>query len=797
MTDLSVQRHPSQISNPLGQAIDGFLRLFSSVWLGVFLAVLLFVYCTIGSAIPAVRQHPALEMTEFEWFNWWPFNLLIVLLCLNLVVATIRRIPLGLLNLGVWMIHGGIIVLCIGSYYYFGTKVEGDAPVFRRRVQIQLPGMASPQSMPALPGNQTGFAIGGEPWRFQIQGTNSNWPILSDEHQGETAYAVNVLVTPPSGDPFIRQLLSGYPQYTEDIIPGQGRAIKSIGRKLVDEDLRISLDYEPQEYFHLMDTWALYVRRVGEAQWRQRPIHGLPRYHDRIGSREQVFADPHYPVTLRAIDLPVRPGPGGDALSQGEWNNVRITGYLRYAQMRRQWREGGEQLNPVVRASLISDHGGALPARRDFDLVALDRGQNRSDDGLVQLVWLSDFSQVDSLPTDSAAMLHIEVPKDDVAADVPINAQTLVGAEGPYTPIEGTDFAYRIQSVQDDLVMPGQGSTFSVAIVGMKGPDGEFTRMVADRADLTRDMHGDADPHGTGRAPQEADPRIHTTYQPRTAPILLAAHPKGVFLAVNGPEGRLLGRDVDIGETVDIVPGLSVRVDSLLTHAASEVKPYVVPPPARQRNAGETFAMIRIEVNTGQGLEARWLRFNQYALPNARYAYGGRFAYSPEQFSLPDGGVVEVIFSRERRRLPSPIALEEFELDTHIGGYTGQSQTIRNYVSQLRFLDEGEWTAPTAIRVNAPTEHGGFWYFQSTWDKPPTESPNGGMNYTGLGVGNRNGVYVQLAGCALAVAGMLFAFYVKPTVRRRRDRHLRATGVAVSSGMPREKVVSVPDTVEV
>lgn len=46
------------------------------------------------------------------------------------------------------------------------------------------------------------------------------------------------------------------------------------------------------------------------------------------------------------------------------------------------------------------------------------------------------------------------------------------------------------------------------------------------------------------------------------------------------------------------------------------------------------------------------------------------------------------------------------------------------------------------------------------------------MNYTGLGVGNRNGVHVQLAGCCLAVTGMLFAFYVKPILKRRRYEHL-------------------------
>ena len=35
-------------------------------------------------------------------------------------------------------------------------------------------------------------------------------------------------------------------------------------------------------------------------------------------------------------------------------------------------------------------------------------------------------------------------------------------------------------------------------------------------------------------------------------------------------------------------------------------------------------------------------------------------------------------------------------------------------------------------------------------------------------VGNRHGVYTQLAGCCISVVGMLYAFYVKPIIRRRR-----------------------------
>jgi len=237
------------------------------------------------------------------------------------------------------------------------------------------------------------------------------------------------------------------------------------------------------------------------------------------------------------------------------------------------------------------------------------------------------------------------------------------------------------------------------------------------------------------------------------------------------------------------VPGLSARVDALWQNAVADVKPAVVPLHRRERDARETFAMIRLEIPTAQGVESRWVRFNSYALPNESYAYAGRFAYMPERFRLADGTAVEVVFSRERRKLPYPIALDEFELDTHLGGYTGAVSTIRNYVSNLRFLDNGQWSQPRTIAVNDPTEYGGYWYFQSMWDRPQNQSPGGGMNYTGLGVGNRHGVYVQLAGCCIAVAGMIFAFYVKPVLKRRRALESRAKIRGINDLIEPEPVV--------
>ena len=217
------------------------LRLFSSISLGIWLLSILFVYSSIGSAgifYPTswrfwdgavwdhqqLRQWRGLEMTEFEWFHWWPFDVLMVLICVNVTVATWRRIPFHRLNYGVWTIHVGILVLCVGSYIYFSTKIEGDAPVLRRQVAITLPS-GETGVLPVMPGNSITVMGAEGPWRFDVQSADPQWSMLTGPAKGQKVYSVNVSVaappdgsSPSSGQFFLRQLLAGHPDLTEDVV---------------------------------------------------------------------------------------------------------------------------------------------------------------------------------------------------------------------------------------------------------------------------------------------------------------------------------------------------------------------------------------------------------------------------------------------------------------------------------------------------------------------------------------------------------------------------------------------------
>ncbi len=737
--------------------ISLLVNLLSSVWSGITLLVLIFIYSSGASAYPPIRQHWMLELTEFEAFTWWPFNLLMFLLMANLIVVTLRKIPFNAVNLGVWLIHTGIVILILSSTYYFSTKVEGDTPIFRRQVVIQVPGHDHEARMLCRPGNKVTVGSGDDTHTFSIMSIQPEYSLRTEGHEGEQAYAVQVMVERPGQEPFIRQLLANYPEFTEDVIPGKGRAIKATGKALVDETLQLSLDYEPQQHFFLQHTAALYVKSVGGPEWTQKPIDGLPHYHERFSSRQEVWIPEAGDFPVRPIDLTVASQGADDPL---EGYDVHVTGFLRYASIEANWVPGGNRLNPVCRLVLGTDQGGGS---QSFELAAFDRNRSHDAGGQVSFRWAQSAEELASLESVQQATLSIRIPDTDIAFNVPAVASE---AED-FVPIEGSSYAYRVRNVINNLDVPSgplQGRAISIAIVEIRNGDREFTRWVADLAKATRDVAG------PGHMAADLDQGIQMTYQPGESAILTVVagpDPVGTQLLYRASEDQTLRFEAELGQEVELRPGVTAKIAYLYPNARSEVRPAITAMHKRERAAGEQFSMIQIEMSKGSWSKSMWMPFHQYAMPNSQYRYPGRIGYDPDILRLPDGKSVEILFSRRRQELPSPVTLEDFELLTFQGGLIGTNSNVRDYISQLRFADgQGGWAEPEQMSSNMPATNQGFWFFQSTWDPP--QRGIAGMNYTGAGVGNRNGVYIQLFGCCVSVAGMIYAFYVKPTVKRRR-----------------------------
>lgn len=783
------------------------LDLFSSVKLGIVLLVVLFIYMSVGSAglvyptHPAIwdadawtyeqlRQRPFFEMTEFEWFHWWPFNLMIGLLCVNMTVTTIRRIPLNSINAGVWMIHTGIIMLCLGSVYYFMTKVEGDAPIARRAVSVAMVddagGVVDSGALLAMPGNGTAIGVGDQGYDIRVQSIDPAWELLSGEDAGERAFSVNLMIERGDGERFVRQVIAGYPDYTEDLVfsddPSQPfkRNVKVNGDRLFDKSLLVGLDFAPTDHLYLRNdlskSWALYLREEGDTEWVERPVGGDFLYNDYLADREWVWNQAEID-RIDPIDIPIVATSNSDPAPELE---LRATGFLRYATMRDQALPGGPgtALDPTAWIRISAEQ---MDRSNDYVLRAFDPTRNSVDGGLMMMRWIGEESELEELV--SPPSLTISIPALGLEIDQPVTPPS--GAEvETFNRIGETGYGYRVVSLQNDLVL-GSG-TVSVAILELSTPTGLYRRWVFDDPSLTRDVL-DGVPLGD---PQHAgtvlgDDSIQILYEPgnRAALLTIVAGPEENRLRLLSTVGSSTPQVTDllVGMPIQLSSGLELLVRQYEPRAALVSKPFIVPKSQRSRDAKDFFSRLRISTPSGG---SEWLRYHMYPFEGPEWTLR-RHVYEPTTLVLEDGRRIEVMFGRRRVPLPAEISLEEFVLTSHIGDFDGDTSNIRDYTSMLRFRDRpGEnWTEPVPVSVNAPVEHRGYWYFQAQWDPPDEPRFQGdvassGLNYTVLGVGNRNGVYIQLLGCVIAVMGMAYAFYLKPVIKQRRRREAYARAAA-------------------
>jgi len=747
--------HPAD--DPLPRPLAALLRPFESVWLGIVLLTLLLIYLSVGSALPFVRESRLFEMTEFEWFNWWPFGLLGGLLAVNLTVVTLRRIPFNLVKLGVWMIHTGIVLLIVTSWWYFAAKVEGDAPVIRRMVEARAPSGETAR-FPALPGASA--SAGG--YTFRVANLDPNWPILSGDHEGEEAFSVSVMVEPPGeingGERFIRQMLAGYGQYTEDVLPGRGRAVKETGEKLVDGDLEMNLALAPQEWYHLAQTRAVYVREVGGGDWTELPVDGLPRYNDYADAPQRdLWPAPGDPLPpAGGIDVPV---PG---FEQAAGAPARATGFVRYAILQERLVPAGADAGPGAIIRVTGPEG-----QENIISLAPDLEDYRaSSNGAMAAVRIETAADLEALLDRATPVVRLAA----AGAEETVRVER-TSVEDPalgYAPLGDSGFSYRVRMVADGLRMPN-GGELSAVIMELRSPEGdEFVRLVSAGGGLVQDIDSRED----GATERETvDERLAVEYEPGQTPaaVTLVLGPEdeaSLLIAPTGSAPALV--PAPRGEDVPLPAGGTARVLRLYENARADVRPAVVPRRQRDRSAGEHFSMLELEIAG----ERKWLPFHEYVFDGPAYRYPGRFKHEPTTFTLPGGREIEVLYSRERERLPAAVALEDFHLESHVGGFTGATPTIRDWISDVRFRSDDGWTEPRAVATNSPVTHEGLSFFQARWD-PPARTENGtsgGFAFTGLGVGSRDGAMAMLASSCLSVAGMIYVFYIKPSIQRSRAK---------------------------
>jgi hypothetical protein len=749
-----------------------------SIWFGVVVMVLIFVYSAIGSAVPPVRQGALadwlgiealrFEMTEMEWFHTPVFVGLVVLLCVSMVVSTVRRVPLTLPRLGGWLTHAGIIVLTIGCAVYFGRKLEGDTVLYGRTALISAGPGAPPVKLIVRPGATAMVGAGADAYRVTVQQLIPRYEIRSGDDASKQTTAIWFDVQragAAAGRRFTRVVLVGYPQYTEDVLVGDDgrmqRAVNAVGTRLADPSLRIALAYEPQDAFYLVHTAAVYARFEEGADWIEAPVRRLPRYYEHVSSSKDVWpsADGTLPA-LRPIDIPLRAEGAGADGKAFDALDVRVVGYLPYAVLDERWTPGGEALNPVIRFSLSQGTG-----RTAYQLAAFDPDRNRIafDDIGFHIVfrWAQTEAQREALARRHKPRLVFEVEGAAEAVTIPL--ADLLDA-GP-RPVGQT--GYTVSLARADVIphfmMPdeqGRGVPTSVASVTVTKGESTVRRMVfAGMPSHNMDVDDTGAP--TGR---RADTALRIRFEdPSPVGVLILGGPteQDCELILNRVDGRQVRAAAPIGEPVSLFTGaMPLTVEALTARAVEATRPMIVPRGQRQpmQNVGPSYSLLAVEVREGNRAQWVWLPYNAYPFPDARYAYPARFAngsYSPRSIRLSDGRTLELLYSRERRYLPATMALERFVLETDPG-----AQRERDFISHVRFYEDGDWSDVHTVRSNRPGAYGPFWFFQAQWD-PGAEA------LTVLGVGNREGIGTMLAGVCLSVIGMLYSFYVRPWLSRR------------------------------
>lgn len=113
------------------------------------------------------------------------------------------------------------------------------------------------------------------------------------------------------------------------------------------------------------------------------------------------------------------------------------------------------------------------------------------------------------------------------------------------------------------------------------------------------------------------------------------------------------------------------------------------------------------------------------------------------------------------RPTPAALHLKNFEMVPYPGGLATGNGMFRDFRSTLELTDPDGDTETQVASLNSPVyyDHGNWIFFQAGYD------PDGQSST--IGVGNRPGVNIMLAGCIMIVLGLLYAFYVKPIVIRR------------------------------
>lgn len=717
-----------------------------------------------------LRRLPGLEMSELEYYAWWPMPTMLAIFVVNLVVATVRRIEFTFKNIGVLTVHSGIVIIALGSVYYNGLKLEGDTLLLAGQPDQQT-GLPKPGPAQFVFYDNTAVALYVDEGRGMEQRLLDGVPRYNDYNLGalgdNTAWAKSGRMQPWTVDD------EGKP------LPDRELSIDvptpPAGFGTVDPDLRFRV-VGYAAYAEPVTDWILSDDRAAQTA-DQGPLR-LVYLHSGVADEEGVsdYAKPAFAFTLS-------PGSPVDRIA---------------ASM-------SAENQPVL--SIEYTLGPAM--------------------GMTQERW-RDITEV--VPTGTTHALIVEVPDATGAMErhvVPVRAQKSFDLGGYKFDVT------QLSSVPTfPIITKGyENASSAMAVVRVTKPDGaKFERWVYARfPQIDQDMSlTELSPSGMPkRGAPDPSLRIALIETDHLAVHIDEPSPGVTRASVRLPDGTVRVHEAMEsaradesalgGEWIHDMLGqgtkLGLRIGDRWERAIKIDRPAQVAKEDRQTQFVGTHdkAMVAVEVRVESGTpgpddaEFRrvvWVPFTKYM---------GQGLSDLREVGLPGGRRVRVGFGRLQHVFPNfAIQLVDFQMMAydHRGSPRDYQSIIRvtptndsfdlyEHVTKLNapltapfhWSEDRFWVSNFVRRLASGLSPHQFKLSQAGWDRTGWDEtqqmadqgiiPRPFAKFTILGVGNNPGIHVIALGAVLMAIGIPWAFYIKPWLVKRESARIRA---AVAAG---------------
>ncbi len=766
-----------------------------------------------------LRRIPGMEMSELEFYGWWPLKAILFTFIVNMMTATVRRIEFIFKNIGVLTVHTGIITIALGSVYYSGGKLEGDT---------------------ILQAGEYDQAIG-QPALGPIQ----------NAFYDNTRVALHI----SQGNTFEQRLIPGLPRYNDYNLRALGVATAAdasgslqpwnnadANARLLsiplpggtdpatDRSLAAALRKQGYDDASVQRIMASGVT-PGDADWDESRLRGVPQESLRELSRRTMGRDLSFRIVGYAKQATlvqdfVKLAPA--AIAPGTPSTP-----LRFLKL---YGKDETSLSSLVldpSTAATRQHVITLASGNEEALISVE--YTRGEAGGMSAQRWRDLSE--PLPPNSLNSLIIEVPGNGPGAGVrivrPVRAgETFAVGDSGFT-IAVKEF---LSKPEFPIITKGyENAASSVAKIVITPPasmgQAPYERWVYSRfPEISQDFLAEKNERGMPKR-RAADPSIrvvHIDAANAAASLYIDEAPdgsvRGVARIIGGDVKVVLGRDTGGKGSPTLLPELLGPLGVSIVDRWEYSRPVERPAPipevrADPRHIGtHEDALIAVEVSSRGDVAVAstatpwsqivWLPFRKYVEEGER---------DTRTIDLPGGRRTTLSFGRLRHALPGMwLRLREFEMITYdhrgsprdyrsrivVESPTGAFETFEhdaslNYPLTAPFMasDRRGMLGNFLGSLGAGLSPRQFKFSQAGWDmngwRQTQQMVDAGqlkkpfVNFTIMQVGNNPGIHIIALGAVLMGVGIPWAFYVKPwLVRSEKARIQRevAAGTYIKPG---------------